>query len=191
MFICSFIYIFIHLLFLCVQGWEEDGPVSLYVRKSIRNVMSCTMLRDQEKNKDDWHHRKHTGKKWRWAENIARMKDNRWTKRCTEWQPRRGKRSRERPSRRWQDDITRREPPGTGKQQRTMKVTDGGLRPAVDGQSLGERERWNACLRLFGIFVYVAFRMQGAKSVLCLRINKSSYILKLPSYKRVAEETEF
>ena len=47
--------------------------------------------------------------KWRWAGHIARMKDNRWTKRCTEWQPRRGKRSRGRPSRRWQDDITRKE----------------------------------------------------------------------------------
>ena len=35
------------------------------------------------------------------------MKDNRWTKRCAEWQSRRGKRSRGRPSRRWQDDITR------------------------------------------------------------------------------------
>ena len=43
--------------------------------------------------------------KWRWAGHIARMKDNRWTKRCTEWQPRRGKRSRGRPSRRWQDDT--------------------------------------------------------------------------------------
>ena len=32
--------------------------------------------------------------KWRWAGHIARMKDNRWTKRCTELQPRRGKRSR-------------------------------------------------------------------------------------------------
>ena len=40
---------------------------------------------------------------------LARMKDNRWTKRCTEWQPRRGKRSRGRPSRRWQDDITEKE----------------------------------------------------------------------------------
>ena len=45
--------------------------------------------------------------KWRWAGHIARM--NRWTKRCTEWQPRRGKRSRGRPSRRWQDDIPRKE----------------------------------------------------------------------------------
>ena len=47
--------------------------------------------------------------KWRWAEHIARMKDNRWTKRCTEWQPRKGKRSRGRSSRRWQDDIARKE----------------------------------------------------------------------------------
>ena len=47
--------------------------------------------------------------KWRWAGHIARMKDNRGIKRCTEWQPRRGKRSRGRPSRRWQDDITRKE----------------------------------------------------------------------------------
>ena len=46
--------------------------------------------------------------KWRWAGHIARM-DNRWIKRCTEWQPRRGKRSRGRPSRRWQDDKTRKE----------------------------------------------------------------------------------
>ena len=48
-------------------------------------------------------------RKWRWTGHIATMKDNRWTKRCTEWQPRRGKRSRRRPSRRWQDDITGKE----------------------------------------------------------------------------------
>ena len=47
--------------------------------------------------------------KWKWAGHIARLNDNRWTKRCTEWQPRRGKRSRGRPSRRWQDDITEKE----------------------------------------------------------------------------------
>ena len=47
--------------------------------------------------------------KWKWAGHIARLKDNRWTKRYTEWQPRRGKRSRGRPSRRWQDDITEKE----------------------------------------------------------------------------------
>ena len=47
--------------------------------------------------------------KLKWAGHIARLKDNRWTRRCTEWQPRRGRRSRGRPSRRWQDDITEKE----------------------------------------------------------------------------------
>ena len=33
------------------------------------------------------------------------MHDNRWTKRCTEWQPREGRRKRGRPATRWRDDI--------------------------------------------------------------------------------------
>ena len=43
--------------------------------------------------------------KWKWAGHVARMKDNRWTVRCTEWQVRDGKRSKGRPKRRWRDDI--------------------------------------------------------------------------------------
>ena len=43
--------------------------------------------------------------KWKWARHVSRMKDNRWTKRCTEWRPRRGKRNRGRPTKRWRDDI--------------------------------------------------------------------------------------
>ena len=43
------------------------------------------------------------------AGHIAKMKDTRWTKRCTEWQPRRGKRSGGQPNRTWQYDITRKE----------------------------------------------------------------------------------
>ena len=46
--------------------------------------------------------------KQRWARRVAKT-DNRWTKCCTEWQPRRGKRARGRPSRRWQDHITQKE----------------------------------------------------------------------------------
>ena len=46
-------------------------------------------------------------RKWKWAGHIVRMKGNRWTKRCTKWQTRRGKRSRGRPSGRWQDDIAK------------------------------------------------------------------------------------
>ena len=47
--------------------------------------------------------------RWKWAGHIARMEDNGWTKRCTERHSRIGKRSRGRPSRRWQDDITKKE----------------------------------------------------------------------------------
>ena len=40
-----------------------------------------------------------------WAGRVARMKDNRWTVRCTEWQVRNGKRSRGRLRKIWHDDI--------------------------------------------------------------------------------------
>ena len=46
-----------------------------------------------------------TKAKWKWAGHVARMNDNRWTVRCTEWQVRHGKRSRGRPRRRWHDGI--------------------------------------------------------------------------------------
>ena len=80
--------------------------------------------------------------KQRWAGHIARMKDNRWFKRCTEWQPRRGKRSRGRPSRRWQDDITRKEGT-TWTRQATHRgqwktLMEGYILPWMD-RSLGER----------------------------------------------------
>ena len=43
--------------------------------------------------------------KWKWAGHVARLNDNRWTKRITDWQPRYGKRSRGRQVKRWRDDI--------------------------------------------------------------------------------------
>ena len=62
----------------------------------------------REKNPKIFDMIEHTlNQKWRWAGHQAGMKDTRWTKRCTEWQPIRGKRLRGRPGRRWQDDITR------------------------------------------------------------------------------------
>ena len=45
--------------------------------------------------------------KWKWTGHMARMRDNRWTKRWTEWQPRKEKRSTGRPDRRLQDDIVK------------------------------------------------------------------------------------
>ncbi|GFO19352.1 endonuclease-reverse transcriptase [Plakobranchus ocellatus] len=43
--------------------------------------------------------------KWRWAGHIARAKDNRWTKRCTEWQTMSGRKNRDRPEATWMNDI--------------------------------------------------------------------------------------
>ena len=83
-----------------------------------------------------------------------------WTDGCTEWQSRRWERSRGWPSRRWQDDIMKKE--GTtwsrtalDTQQWTalmegyslqwmdkMKSIDGGLQPAMDGQI--EEHWWRA-----------------------------------------------
>ena len=109
------------------------------------------MLRNQEKKKKK--KKKNPKKidiieytllqKWRWAGHLARMKDNWRPKRCTEWQPRRGKRSRGRPYRRWQDDITKEggsHLEQESNKQKAMEDIDGGLHPAVDGQSLGEGE---------------------------------------------------
>lgn len=46
--------------------------------------------------------------KWNWAGHVARMTDNRWTKRITEWRPRQDAfRSRGRPPTRWADDLRR------------------------------------------------------------------------------------
>ena len=43
--------------------------------------------------------------KWKWAGHVARMRDNRWTSRATDWIPRNYKRSRGRPGTRWRDDL--------------------------------------------------------------------------------------
>ena len=45
-----------------------------------------------------------TNTKWKWAGHIARMRDNRWTIRNTEWQIK-GVRSVGKPKRQWRDDI--------------------------------------------------------------------------------------
>ena len=73
----------------------------------LQDKIPCTEIRKRTKIIDIMEYT--LKQKWKWAGHIARLKDNRWTRRCTEWQPRRGKRSRGRPSRRWQDDITEKE----------------------------------------------------------------------------------
>ena len=50
----------------------------------------CTMLRDQKKYENNWHHRIHSihriHSKQKWTRCTMRMKHNRWTKWCKEWQ---------------------------------------------------------------------------------------------------------
>ena len=82
--------------------------------------------------------------KWRRAGHIARMKDNRWTKLCTEWQPK----EREEIKRTTMQTMARRHNKEGGnylKQEsnrhKAIGNTGGGLHSAVDGQSLGEGER--------------------------------------------------
>ena len=43
--------------------------------------------------------------KWSWAGHISRLKDDRWTKRITTWEPYGRKRLRGRPAKRWRDDL--------------------------------------------------------------------------------------
>ena len=71
----------------------------------LQDKIPCSEIRKRTKITDTMEYT--LKQKWRWTGHTARMKDNRWTTRCTERQPRRGKRSRGLPCRRWQDDKTR------------------------------------------------------------------------------------
>jgi len=80
----------------------------------MERIMLGITLRDRKRN--TWI-RQHTGiedivttirrNKHRWAGHVARLTDNRWTIRATEWAPRQWRRSRGRPRTRWRDDLTR------------------------------------------------------------------------------------
>ncbi|GFN86712.1 endonuclease-reverse transcriptase [Plakobranchus ocellatus] len=87
----------------------------------------------REKDPDDRLVQNIQRQKWRWAGNIAREKDNRWTKRCTESQPRSGRRDRGRPEARWMDDFRRCIMAEEGTRSEEMEDICRGLHPAVDG----------------------------------------------------------
>ena len=65
--------------------------------KQIDRISNSTI---RERTKVDEILKVITKAKWKWAGHVTRMKDNRWTVRCTEWQVRHGKSSRWRPRRR-------------------------------------------------------------------------------------------
>ena len=62
----------------------------------------------KSKNKSNQHHLKLEMMKGQWAGHLARMPNNRWAKKTTEWTPREGRRARGRPKRRWREDIEER-----------------------------------------------------------------------------------
>lgn len=81
-------------------------------QRSMERMMLGYTRRDRKSN--DWIRQKTKVRdiikavkeiKWRWAGHVARFKDERWTRLTTEWQPMYGKRKRERPCRRWRDEL--------------------------------------------------------------------------------------
>ena len=84
------------------------------VRRKTERIMLGITLRDRKRN--TWT-RQDTGvsditntirkAKHRWAGHLARLSDNRWTIRATEWTPRFWTRKQGRPKTRWRDDPTR------------------------------------------------------------------------------------
>ena len=62
---------------------------------SVSDRKRSTCIREKNKVKNIMQVVKQ--QKWRWAGHVARMNDNRWTKRLTDWHPYNKKRSRKRP----------------------------------------------------------------------------------------------
>ena len=100
------------------------------------------MLRSQEKNKDDWRHRIHTETKVEmgrtYSKNERKQVDQTLHIVATK--------ERKEIKRTTKQKMTRRHNKEGGNhleqesnRQKTMEDIDGGLHPAVDGQSLGER----------------------------------------------------
>ena len=69
----------------------------------LMDRIRCTEIRRRTKVTDVIQHV--TKQKAKWAGHVARLNDNRWTKRTTDWIPRDMTRSRGRQPRRWRDDL--------------------------------------------------------------------------------------
>ena len=86
----------------------------LVAQRKMERIMLGITLRDRMRNT---HIRHLTGvidiidaiksSKHRWAGHTARLRDNRWTIRTTEWTPREWRRPRGRPAVRWNDELRR------------------------------------------------------------------------------------
>ena len=88
----------------CVKDYKQHKrAMEKMLKIKLKDKIPATEIRRKTQVMDimTYIHRQ----KWKWAGHTARRTDNRWTKRCTEWQPRIGKRDRGTPATRWMDDI--------------------------------------------------------------------------------------
>lgn len=81
------------------QRAMERSTLKVSRRQRIRN----TIIRERTKFTDVITRAKH--QKWNWAGHVARLNDNRWTLKSTQWVPRDKKRRTGRQLKRWRDDI--------------------------------------------------------------------------------------
>ena len=81
------------------QRSMERSMLNITRRDKIRNdvIRSKTQLKDIIETAQNL--------KGQWAGHIARMNNDRWAKKTTEWRPREGSRKKGRPKRRWRDEI--------------------------------------------------------------------------------------
>lgn len=97
------------------QTWaltnSDNQLLQVAQRKMERSMLGVT-IKDKIRNEDLRKRSKMADisikcskQKWRWAGHVARMNDNRWTKRTTEWYPRQNTRNRGRQRKRWHDDL--------------------------------------------------------------------------------------
>ena len=102
---------------------DNNNYYYYYIIETEKQILSHNRLTDRKKDRVSFHFHfcgfltsknkinikdvvKFAAKqKWKWAGHVARLNDNRWTKRITDWQPRYRKRSRGRQVKRWRDDI--------------------------------------------------------------------------------------
>ena len=82
----------------CQRGLERS-MLNIRRRQKVRH----TKIKNILKSTDALIHARTL--KWRWAGHVARIQDDRWTKRITTWKGPRGKRRIGRPHAKWQDDI--------------------------------------------------------------------------------------
>jgi hypothetical protein len=81
---------------------EQRAMERIILKVSKRDHIRNETNRKKSKIKDVITHEME--QKWRWAGNVARFDDNRWSKISEGWEPK-SKRHRGRPAKRWKDDI--------------------------------------------------------------------------------------